>query len=62
VYRLIGASLLPYRKHQAAIVLYEAKDGRVSLIVAPSSAAAVAGGDVARAQNLVFHFFNVMTT
>jgi anti-sigma factor RsiW len=59
VYRLIGASLLPYRKHQAAIVIYEAQDELVSLIVAPSSAAAVAGGDVTRAQNLVFHFFSV---
>ena len=59
VYRLIGASLLPYRKHHAAIVVYEGKEGRVSLVVAPSSAAAVAGGDALRAQNLVFHFFNV---
>jgi anti-sigma factor RsiW len=59
VYRLLGASLLPYRKQHAAMVLYEAKDERVSLIVAPSSTAAVAGGDVTRAQNLVFHFFSV---
>jgi anti-sigma factor RsiW len=59
VYRLVGASLLPYRKHQAVVAVYEGKDERVSLIVAPSSAAAVAGGDVIRAQNLVFHFFIV---
>jgi len=59
VYRLIGASLLPYQKQQAAIVVYEGKDERVSLIVAPSSAAEVAGGDVSRAQNLVLHFFSV---
>jgi anti-sigma factor RsiW len=59
VYRLIGASLLPYRKHRAAVVVYEGKDERVSLVVAPSSAAAVAEGDVIRAQDLVFHFFSV---
>jgi anti-sigma factor RsiW len=59
MYQLIGASLLPYGQHQAAMVIYEAKGERVSLLVAPSSTAAVAGGDVSRAQNLVFHFFSV---
>jgi hypothetical protein len=39
---------MPYRKEQAAAVIYKAKDETVSLLVAPNSAASVAGGDEVR--------------
>ena len=44
-YELAGASLVQYRGIPAAMVVYEAPSGTISLLVESSKAAVVAGGD-----------------
>jgi len=58
-YRLVGARLVDYKGEHAALVAYEeAEKNTISLLVADSRTAVVAGGDEVRAGNLVFHYCN----
>jgi len=55
-YRLTGASLVNYRGNPAALVIYEKERQRISLLVASSESAVVAGGDEVRSGTLTFHY------
>jgi anti-sigma factor RsiW len=55
-YQLIGARVIDYRGSKAGLVTYEApQHDPISLLVASSDYAAVAGGVEVRAGSLVFH-------
>lgn len=65
-YQLAGASLVSYRGSPAALVIYEKQKTRISLLVASSQSATVAGGEQIRSGALTFHYrtnqgFNVVT-
>jgi len=55
-YQLAGASLVSYRGSPAALVVYEKQKERISLLVASSQSAAVAGGDEVLSGTLTFHY------
>ena len=55
-YRLTGASLVNYRGNPAALVIYEKESQAISLLVASSKSAVVAGGDEVRFGTLTFHY------
>jgi anti-sigma factor RsiW len=55
-YRLIGAGLVSYHGSRAASVTYEEDGGKISLLIAPSEAAPVAGGDEVHSGTLTFHY------
>ena len=57
-YELAGASLVQYRGIPAAMVVYEAPSGMISLLVESSKAAVVAGGDESHYGALMFHYRN----
>jgi anti-sigma factor RsiW len=57
-YKLIGASLVEYRGVPAAMVVYEAPSGIISLMIESSKAAIVAGGEEIRYGTLTFHYRN----
>ena len=56
VYRLTGAGLVNYLGNKAALVTYEKEGGKISLLVASSEAAPVAGGDEVHFGDLTFHY------
>src|SRR5215469_1441979 len=55
-YQLTGATLVKYRGKPAALVTYQKLTERISLLVASTDSAVVAGGDEVRAGNLIFHY------
>jgi anti-sigma factor RsiW len=55
-YRLTGASVANYRGNPVALVTYEKKGEKISLLAAPSNSAPVAGGDEVRFGGLTFHY------
>ncbi|MEI9977780.1 MAG: zf-HC2 domain-containing protein [Edaphobacter sp.] len=56
-YRLIGARLVDYKRCKAALLIYkDARQGKISLLVASSKAAVVAGGDEVPSKGLIFHY------
>jgi len=55
-YRLVGADLVSYQRSPAALVTYEKQNEKISLLVAPSESAVVAGGDEIRSGALTFHY------
>jgi anti-sigma factor RsiW len=55
-YSLSGASLVSYRGNPAALVIYEKESQTISLLVASSKSAVVAGGDEVRFGTLTFHY------
>jgi mycothiol system anti-sigma-R factor len=57
-YRLTGAGLVNYRGNKAALVTYEKESEKISLLVASSKSAPVAGGDEVRSGDLTFHYRN----
>jgi anti-sigma factor RsiW len=57
-YELTGASSVQYRGIPAAMVVYEAPSGTISLLVESSKAAVVAGGDESHYGALMFHHRN----
>jgi anti-sigma factor RsiW len=57
-YKLIGASLVEYRGTPAAMVLYKAPSGIISLMIESSNAAIVAGGEEIHNGALTFHYRN----
>ena len=55
-YRLTGASLVNYHGNPMALVTYENGNQTISLLVASSKSAVVAGGDEVRFGALTFHY------
>ena len=55
-YQLAGASLVSYRGSPAALIIYEKQKERISLLVASSQSAVVAGGEEVRSGALMFHY------
>ena len=55
-YQLTGATLVKYRGKPAALVTYQKLTERISLLVASTDFAVVAGGDEVRSGNLIFHY------
>ena len=55
-YELTGARLVNYSGNNAALVTYESSNDKISLLVASSQAAVVAGGEEVRFRNLTFHY------
>ena len=55
-YRLTGASVVNYRGNPVAFVTYEKESQAISLLVASSKSAIVAGGDEVRFGDLTFHY------
>jgi anti-sigma factor RsiW len=56
VYWLAGASLVSYKGSPAALVAYETATEKISLLVASSKSAVVAGGEEVRSGSLTFHY------
>jgi hypothetical protein len=59
VYHLQGARSVIYEQTPAALVTYEAESEKVSLLVASSTAAVVAGGGQVHSGRLTFHYYRV---
>jgi anti-sigma factor RsiW len=55
-YRLIGARLVRYKDNYAALVVYEMKTSKISLMVTSDKSAAAAGGDEVQSGGLTFHY------
>jgi anti-sigma factor RsiW len=55
-YRLTGASVVNYRGNPVALVTYEKESEKISLLVASSNSAPVAGGDEVHYADLTFHY------
>ena len=56
VYGLAGASLVSYKGSPAALVAYETPTEKITLLVASSKSAVVAGGEEVRSGSLTFHY------
>jgi anti-sigma factor (TIGR02949 family) len=66
IYRLTGGRLVDYKGAHAALVAYQMQQQKISLLVASSKSAVVAGGEEVRSGGIVFHYrkrasFNVIT-
>ena len=46
------------KSHRAALVVYETQKEKISLLVASTKCAAIAGGDEVRSGSLLFHYFS----
>jgi anti-sigma factor (TIGR02949 family) len=57
-YQLAGASTVKYRGSRAGLLIYDGPNGSVSLLVASSKSAVVAGGDEVHYGSLTFHYHN----
>jgi anti-sigma factor RsiW len=58
-YRLIGARLLDLGRYHAALVSYEGISSQtISLVVAPSKAVPIVGGEEIRFGDLIFHLYS----
>ena len=55
-YQLTGAHLVNYNGDHAALVTYESSNDKISLFVASSKSAVVAGGEEVRFRSLTFHY------
>jgi anti-sigma factor RsiW len=56
VYWLTGARLVSYKGSPAALVAYETSTEKISLLIASSKSAVVAGGEEVRSGDLIFHY------
>jgi mycothiol system anti-sigma-R factor len=56
VYWLTGARLVSYKGSPAALVAYETPTEKISLLIASSRSAVVAGGEEVRSGSLTFHY------
>ena len=66
IYRLTGGRLVNYKGAHAALVAYQMQQQKISLLVASSKSAVVAGGEEVPSGGIVFHYrkqanFNVIT-
>jgi mycothiol system anti-sigma-R factor len=55
-YQLTGARLVNYNGNHAALVTYESSNDKISLFVASSKTAVVAGGEEVHFRSLTFHY------
>jgi anti-sigma factor RsiW len=55
-YQLTGARSVTYKGNKAALITYEAQKDKISLLIAPSRSAVIAGGDEIRSGSLTFHY------
>jgi anti-sigma factor RsiW len=55
-YRLTGAGLVSYKGNPAALVTYQTRNEKISLLIASNEAAAIAGGDEVHSGSLTFHY------
>jgi anti-sigma factor RsiW len=55
-YKLTGAALVNYKGNPAALVTYESKAGKITLLAASTNSAVVAGGDEVHFGKLTFHY------
>jgi anti-sigma factor RsiW len=58
-YRLLGARLVNYQGTYAVLTTYEMQGKKISLLVASSKFATVAGGEEVRSGDLTFHYYGV---
>jgi anti-sigma factor RsiW len=56
VYRLIGGRLIKYRGNDAALVVYDMKASKISLMVTSEKSAVATGGDEVQSEGLTFHY------
>lgn len=56
VYWLTGARLVNFKGSPAALITYERRNDKISLLAESSELAVVAGGDQIRFGNLIFHY------
>ena len=56
VYRLTGSRLVNFRGSYAALITYEMKELKISLLVASVKSARAEGGEVVRSGSLTFHY------
>jgi anti-sigma factor (TIGR02949 family) len=56
VYKITGARLVKFNSSDAALVTYETQNEKISLLVASSRQAVVAGGDEVQFGDLIFHY------
>ena len=56
VYWLTGARLVSYKGSPAVLIAYETPNEKISLLIASSRSAVVAGGEKVRSGNLTFHY------
>jgi len=56
VYKITGARLVKFNSSDAALVTYETQNEKISLLVASSRHAVVAGGDEVQFGDLIFHY------
>ncbi len=66
IYRLTGGRLVNYQGAHAALVAYQMQQQKISLLVASSKSAVVAGGEEVPSGGIVFHYrkqanFNIIT-
>lgn len=57
-YRLTGASILDFKEKKVALVIYQMRTKTISLLIAPSDSAIIAGGEEVRFGKLAFHYRN----
>jgi hypothetical protein len=55
-YKISGARLVKFESTDAALVTYASQKDKISLLVASSTYAAVAGGDEVQFGDLIFHY------
>jgi anti-sigma factor (TIGR02949 family) len=56
MYRLSGASVVNYKGKEIALVVYQMKNRKISLLVAPSDSAVTEGGEEVRFGGITFHY------
>jgi mycothiol system anti-sigma-R factor len=66
LYRLTGGRLVNYKNEYAALIVYQMKRQKISLLVSSSKSAVAAGGEEVRSGGILFHYrkqasFNVIT-
>jgi anti-sigma factor RsiW len=57
-YKITGARLVKFKSSEAALVTYETQKEKISLLVASSRYAVVAGGDEVQFGDLIFHYLS----
>jgi mycothiol system anti-sigma-R factor len=65
-YRLTGGRLVNYKKEYVALIAYQVKRQKISLLVSSSKSAVAAGGEEVPSGGIIFHYskqanFNVIT-
>jgi hypothetical protein len=56
IYRLTGGRLVNYKNGYAALIAYQMKRQKISLLVSSSRSAVAAGGDEVLSAGILFHY------